>query len=329
MLEQIKPTFLLASHEPALLASLEPLLAAQAAQVEIALSAEAAQAALAAAFPPSLALLDADLPGIPIAQLLKAARMRVGGRRTAVVLISDNVTDEWLALLADGTIEDVIPKATGSPFWRVRVDAVLRVQRMARKLEQLSESAALHAQFDGLTGIYNRETILAMLFRETDRVQRLKNSLGLVLFDVDDFGHWNSRLGAEACDELLCQIAQRTGRLLRSYDLLGRAGKDEFLVAIPGCSRANAVMLAERIRLDAFSVPFHAAGETIRLSACFGVSISDGRSPLVILREAEQALQFARLTGPEKIQCADDCVKSMGAPVTFFAPSTGDELLAW
>ena len=83
------------------------------------------------------------------------------------------------------------------------------------------DSAALDAQLDRLTGVYNREALMAMLFRETDRVQRLNSSLCLVLFDIDDFGHWNSRLGANACDELLIQVTVRTSRLLRSYDLLG------------------------------------------------------------------------------------------------------------
>ena len=55
----------------------------------------------------------------------------------------------------------------------------------------------------------------------------------LVLFDIDDFGHWNSRLGVDACDELLCQVATRTAGLLRSYDVLGRLGMDKFLIALP------------------------------------------------------------------------------------------------
>ena len=78
-----------------------------------------------------------------------------------------------------------------------------------------------------------------MLFRETDRAQRMNSSMCLVLFDIDDFGHWNSRLGVDACDELLCQVANRTGALLRSYDMLGRPGMDEFLIALPACSPAT------------------------------------------------------------------------------------------
>jgi diguanylate cyclase (GGDEF)-like protein len=147
--------------------------------------------------------------------------------------------------------------------------------------------------------------------------------------DIDDFGHWNLRLGAEACDELLRQVVGRTTRLLRSYDLLGRPGMDEFLVVLPGCSTVNAVMLAERLRLDVFSMPFRVAGESIRLSACVGIATSHGRSPVVVLREAEQALLVAKATGPESIQCSGDFPEPCAAPVAFLSSTSGDELLAW
>jgi diguanylate cyclase (GGDEF)-like protein len=198
-----------------------------------------------------------------------------------------------------------------------------------RELEVLREAAQLNAQMDRLTGVYNRETMLSMMFRETDRVQRMNSSLCMILFDIDDFGHWNSRLGTDACDDLLCQVVARTARLLRSYDILGRAGKDEFIVALPGCSSVNAVMMAERLRVDVFSAPFHVNGDTIRLSACFGISSSMGRSPVVVLREAEQALLVAKVSGPESIQCAGDCAQPAAAPVAFLSATSGDELLAW
>jgi diguanylate cyclase (GGDEF)-like protein len=328
MLVKSNPAFLLASSDRALLATLEPLVIEHGVSIEAVHSAEAALAALAAPVAPAMALLDVSLPGIEIARVLAAAN--AGGSRTyPIVLISDNVNQGWLDRLAEGMIEDVIPRSTKPTFWQVRIDVALRTRRLALEIERASDEAALNAQFDRLTGIYNRDTILSVLFRETDRAQRMKSTLGLVLFDVDDFNHWISRLGAEDCDELLCQISARAVRLLRSYDTPGRSGRDEFLVAMPGCSRASAVMLAERLRLDVFGTPFRIRGETLRLSACFGISISNGRSPLVVLREAEFALRWAKEAGPESIQCYSECQQPLHAPVTFFSPATGDELLAW
>lgn len=333
MLANHPATILLASPDPALLAALEPVLLASGVRIEIVLSAEAALSSMTDTCPPSLALLDVNLPGLDprmeIGQLLAAVYAANGSKRLPIVLISDTVTQEWIDRLAEGVIDDLILRSSEHAYWQLRLNLVLRTRHMERALELLRDAAVIDAQTDRLTGVYNRETLLAMLFRETDRVQRMKSSLCMVLFDIDDFGHWNERLGTEACDELLCQVVHRTSRLMRSYDFLGRSGKDEFLVALPGCSPVNAVMLAERIRLEVFSSPYHVVGESIRLSACFGIATSQGRSPVVVLREAEQALQLAKASGPETIECFSNSVFPPPAPVTFLSQVSGDELLAW
>jgi two-component system, cell cycle response regulator len=322
-------TILLASPEPALLAAVEPVLLGMGARVEIVLTAQAALAAMTGECAPGLALLDAALPEIPMGQLLAAVRAEAGGRRFPIVLISDSVTDEWASGVAEGVIDDVILHDTPLAYLRLRLDLVMRKESVACELETLRNEAALDAQVDRLTGVYHREALLATLFRETDRAQRMKSSLCLVLLDIDDFGHWNSRLGGKACDELLVQVAARSGRLLRSYDVLGRPGMDEFLAVLPGCTMSNAVMLAERLRMDVFSAPFHVEGESIRLSACFGLAVSNGRSPVVVLREAEEALKRAKEAGPETIECFGESEGSYPAPVRFLSPGSGDELLAW
>ncbi len=323
------PNILLASPDPALLTVIEPILLAAGNCVEIALSAQAALTSITATHPPALALLDASLPGMPIGQLLAAARAHSEAAHFPFVLIADTVNQEWIDRIAEGAVDDLILRSAEPPYWQLRVDLAMRNDRLAHELESLRDTSIRNAQLDRLTGVYNREAMLAMLFRETDRVQRMNSAMSLVLFDIDDFGHWNSRLGVDACDELLCQVATRTGTLLRSYDLLGRPGMDEFLIALPACSPGNAMMLTERLRLEVFASPFHVAGESIRLSACFGIAVSRGRSPVVVLREAEKALEWAKAAGPEAIHCFGSQPPTVPTPVTFLSSTSGDELLAW
>jgi diguanylate cyclase (GGDEF)-like protein len=320
---------LLASPEPALLSALEPVLMGDGAHVEVVLSGQAALEFMTAAVPPSMVLLDTRLPGIPIGQLLAAVRTEETGRRFPIVLASDTVTKEWTDRMEEGVVDDLILRNAEPAYWKLRMDMVLRTFRMSHEVDTLRETMLLGAQLDRLTGVYNREALLSILFRETDRVQRLKSSMCVVLFDIDDFGHWNSRLGVDACDELLCQVVSRTTRLLRSYDVLGRPGMDEFLIALPGCGTANAAMMAERLRLEVFGEPFRIGGDTIRLSACFGIASSLGRSPVVVLREAEEALARAAVAGPETILCFCESMRQSAAPVTYISPSNGGELLAW
>jgi two-component system, cell cycle response regulator len=325
MLVTNSPIFLLASSEPALLTAIEPVLAAGGGRVQVVLSAQSALEAMSAHHPPTLAVFDQALPGMALGQLLASV---LADKRFPIVLISDAVTREWAERLQQGIIDDVILRSAEPSYWRIRFDLVLRSHHLAEELDSLRDAAVANAQLDRLTGVYNREALLSILFRETDRVQRQKNALAIVLFDIDDFGHWNSRLGAEACDDLLRQVVARTTRLLRSYDALGRLGKDEFLMVLPGCETSNALTLAERLRMEVFSFPFHIGG-SIRLSACFGLASSLGRSPVVVLREAEQALGLARQSGPESIQRFADSLRPSPSPVTFLSPTSGDELLAW
>jgi len=124
-------------------------------------------------------------------------------------------------------------------------------------------------------------------------------------------------------------VAGRTAAQLRSYDVLGRPGMDEFLIALPLCAPLNAMSLAERLRSAVFSTPFHVSGEAIRLSACFGIAVSHGRSPVVVLREAEKALEWAKAAGPESIQCFGSPSQPLPSPVTFLSATSGEELLGW
>lgn len=323
------PFFLLASHDPALLTAMEPVLLAACKCVQVVLSAQDALSACDTPTPPGLLLLDDRLPGMETGLLLASLRMLASREATSIVLITDTVSTEARAALAEGILDDLMPRAAGPSWWRMRLDRVQRTGELHRELCKHREAALHHARLDRLTGAYNRETLLAMLVRETDRVQRMNTALCLVLFDIDDFGHWNSRLGVEACDELLCHVACRTTRLLRSYDLLGRSGKDEFLAALPGSSVPDAFRLAERLRIEVFAAPFRVADQSIRLSACFGIAASHGRSPVIVLREAEQALEIAKIDGPETIHCYDCSQSPARAPVTFVSPTTGDNLLAW
>ncbi len=317
MLAAFRSTFLLGSNSPVLIAELEPVLLAYGAKLNVEMTSERALLVMNGPEPPSLVLLDLDLPGMGIGQLLACVRTEKPGRRFPIVLISDNVPAECMDRLAEGVIDDVIPRMGPSSYWRLRLDSVMRTFRRIREMEQLREAATLPSQTDPITGIYNQPALVSMLFRETDRVQRMKTSLCLLLFEIQDSTQWHARLGVIARDDLMLEVVGRVQRLLRSYDLFGRTGNEEFLLGLPGCSPANAVMLAERIRFEVFSAPFCLASQPIRVSACFGIAASLGRSPVVVLREAAKALHIAKAAGPDSIECTGDY--PMAEPAPFFS----------
>ncbi|HTB96744.1 MAG TPA: diguanylate cyclase [Terracidiphilus sp.] len=321
-----QPTVLLASCDPLLLAAVEPVLHNTGLGVRIVLSLEAARATLLAPIPPDLALLDVQMVGEETGQLIATVRESAAGPQFPIVLLSDEITQEWSARLAESVLDDLIPRAVDKPQGRLRLNMVLRTYHRMREVERVRESSLLTARTDALTGTFNRGTLLAMLFRETDRVQRMKTPLSLLIFDIDDFGHWNAQLGADACDSLLRLVADRAARLFRSYDLFGRTGEDEFLVILPGCSTVDAVLLAERLRSEVFAEPFCPNERAVCLSAGFGITSSRGRSPVVVLREAEIALRTAKTAGPESIQVFNAYPQTHDDNDIFASIANGDPL---
>jgi two-component system, cell cycle response regulator len=205
----------------------------------------------------------------------------------------------------------------------LRVESVLRAWSNSVELRLLRQTSMLSEPRDAVIGAYSRATLISMLFRETDRVQRMKTSLCLIRFDIDDYRDPNPQNGSEVSDYIVCQVVERTTRLFRSYDLLGRVGKLEFLLALPGCDNFNAMMLAERLRMDVFGSPFQDSARHIRLSACFGVASSNGRSPSVVLQEVEWAQRKARNNGPGSVECLRTSADIEPGPAAFLCLGKG------
>jgi len=264
-----------------------------------------------------LVLLDVRLPGVANGRLLASAHEYGVRKHCALALIAEQVSDEWIARLREGVIDDIVPRNADAAAWKTHVSTMQRGHALYCELEHLREAALIEVQHDPITGVFNRDTILTILFRETDRVQRLHGALSVVVFDLDNFAHWNRELGQDGGNQLLRQVAQRAGRVLRSYDAMARLGRDEFLLAMPGCSTINAAMLIERLKMETFGETFwvkNANSEIVevKLSACFAIASSRGRSPVVVVREAEHTLAQAKQLGPDSILCAGDSQLTTG-----------------
>jgi two-component system, cell cycle response regulator len=310
-------TVLLASADPHLAQQLQRTFLALGQTFEAMTSGDELLAAMDApegtGTPPGILLLDARLPGAANGRLLAALHERGARRRWAMALIAEQILDEWIARLREGVIDDIVPRSADAAAWQAHLSTMQRGHALYRELESLRENSLLEVKHDPVTGVLNRDTMLTVLFRETDRVLRLHGPLSVMALGLDDFPQRAEEPGGGSADQLLREVARRASRTLRAYDSLGRLGYDEFLLILPGCSTVNAVMLAERLRGEVFGEPFwvkRAAHEIVeaRLSCCFGIALSRGRSPVVVTREAEQMLGQARQQGAGTIRIAGDAM---------------------
>ena len=235
-----EPHFLIASNDSAHLNPFERSLCASGASVEIATTAEAALSAMTASRAPCLALLDVKLPcvtpGMDLDRLLAATHASKGDECFPIVLVADEITDEWKVLLNQGIVCDLILRSTDLPFMRLRLDIALRNHLAQRESEVLREMVAVDIQRDSTTGVYNRDAILSMLFRETDRVQRMRTPLCLVLFEINDFDLLNANLGKDACRILLREVVARTTACCAAMTRWEGPAKTSFLWFFPGAA---------------------------------------------------------------------------------------------
>lgn len=246
--------------------------------------------------PPEIALLADSLPERRGLELAAEIRRRAGQKKTWMILLISTANPHTIAAAAEAGVDDVLLCPAGEAIseteLRIRLSVASRMQQLSR-----SDAVTFQASHDRLTGLWNRESLLSMLFPETDRVQRMATPLAFLLLDIDSFARVNADYGYEAGDKILKELATRLRRYMRSYDLLGRFGEDEFLLALPGCNSHQVRHLAGRIRTILLHKPFDAGHDYITLTASIGLAQSRGRSPLVVLREAERALATAKLEG--------------------------------
>jgi len=270
--------------------------------------------------PPAIALIDSDIQSLSGLQVIHSVRQRYQQSETWLMLMGSEANTGGVQMAAEAGADDFVLKPVNPSDLRVRLRVAERVQVLTQRVRAESEAAHFHATHDSLTGLLSRESILKDLFRETDRASRMNSPLAYLLVDLDSFSLINMNYGYSVGDHILKELGQRLRRHLRTYDLAGRYGEDEFLIGLPGCSTDNQLPIAERMRKAVLERPFDVGKDRVLISASIGVAQSHGRSPLVVLRDAERALSQAKKDGRNCIRVAvnpDDAAlhKSDSSPV--------------
>ncbi|HYL06632.1 MAG TPA: diguanylate cyclase [Thermoanaerobaculia bacterium] len=169
-------------------------------------------------------------------------------------------------------------KPDGQPYPSEEQDLLVL---LAHHVASVFENARLFesATYESLTGLLRREAILDQLNHELERAQRYGRPLTLAMADLDHFKEVNDRYGHLAGDTLLKAVSQVASEGLRSTDMIGRYGGEEFLVVLPETDIAGAVSVAEKIRslVQKTSVPME-DGTMVRVTISIGLaSLRDGQ----------------------------------------------------
>jgi diguanylate cyclase (GGDEF)-like protein len=178
---------------------------------------------------------------------------------------------------------------------------------IAREKQELVHK--INANTDSLTGLSNRRAFYEDAGRILNAARDTGISVSVILFDLDSFKAINDTYGHGPGDDVLRRFGQTSKKMLRSSDLIGRIGGEEFAVMLPGAGMEAAYLVAERTRV-AFTTACAGIGNfTVTLSAGVAKATPDSTVDS-LLKAADDALYRAKSNGRNRVEVA---VRESGA----------------
>jgi len=168
------------------------------------------------------------------------------------------------------------------------------------QLEKHNELLRKISITDPLTNIHNRLKLDQVLKMEIQRAARNGSEFSVILLDVDHFKKVNDTFGHQVGDETLTAFALLLKTSLRSVDIVGRWGGEEFLIICPGTDKKGCALLAENLRvlIETYDFPV-----TKNQTASFGVACHQlGEKLEMLIERADKLLYLAKENGRNRVE---------------------------
>jgi two-component system cell cycle response regulator len=256
---------------------------------------------------PQLAILDWMMPGMDGIELCRRIRGRQQDSYRYVVLLTAKDDKEDVVAGLEAGADDYLTKPFDVDELRARVRAGKRILDLQAALIHAKDELQFAAAHDPLTGLWNRGAILDLLRREVSRRQRSADALGVIMADIDYFKKVNDTHGHLVGDAVLEEVTRRLTVGVRPYDAVGRYGGEEFLIVFPGCSAANLIVSAERLRHCVGDQPIETSAGLLPVTLSLGLSsVEQGEKETTdcetFLHHADEALYAAKERGRNRVE---------------------------
>ena len=165
---------------------------------------------------------------------------------------------------------------------------------------QLLHDSKEEARHDSLTGLLNHSVILNTLTQELLRAERTRYPVAVLMADLDHFKRVNDTYGHPVGDAVLRETARRLRETARSYDHVGRAGGEEFLIVVPNCDLDALQECAERFRTAISDIPFDTPSGPLVITVSIGATVGSPEHPLspeLLRKMADYALYRVKSHG--------------------------------
>jgi len=226
-------------------------------------------------------------------------------RLAPVVVLTDSGDEEIAAQTFQEVAVGYLPKAGLS---REKLKNIIdnALDKWARLQQAMADKEKLEmlANFDFLTGLYNRRAILGKLHEYVNLANRYRDDFTLIMLDIDHFRKVNDRHGYLTGDEVLESVATLIRNNIRRTDIAGRYGGEEYIIILPKTNLSSSWAVAERLRsIIAQTEVKDAAGNIFAITVSQGLAgweRNDDADSLIL--RADEALHKAKEKGRDRVQ---------------------------
>jgi two-component system cell cycle response regulator len=268
---------------------------------------ERALAELTKEDPPRLALLDWMMPKRDGLSVCREVRHHTEQAYSYLILLSSKETKAEIVEGLEAGADDYLTKPFDTDELKARLRAGGRILELEDRLVEARESMRYRATHDLLTSLWNRGVILELVSREIQRSVREDTCTVVMMCDIDHFKQVNDQHGHSAGDSVLREAARRLQQSVRSYDMVGRYGGEEFLVVLNRCDPASALARADNLRQTICARTINTHGKSLTVTASIGLALSSefrNCDADEIIRKADMALYAAKAAGRNRVRVA-------------------------
>jgi two-component system, cell cycle response regulator len=256
---------------------------------------------------PRLALLDWIMPEKDGVEVCREVRRGKDQAYTYLILLSSRESKEDIVAGLESGADDYLTKPFDMDELKARLRTGHRILELEDHLVEARESMRFQATHDLLTSLWNRGVIVELMSHEIMRSRRERSCTALMMCDIDHFKSVNDRYGHAVGDEVLREVARRLHNSVRSYDMVGRYGGEEFLVALNKCDPGSAVSRAENLRMKIGGRPIQTANEPVTVTISVGLALSTDFTECSVeelMHQADMALYAAKAAGRNCVRVA-------------------------
>lgn len=201
----------------------------------------------------------------------------------------------FLRFFLSSTVLTYLMYAYESAFYHANQE----LRKIHEKEIQYLEELQYLSTTDPLTGLFNRRRMYEALELQMNNTQRYQEQFSLIIFDIDDFKHINDHYGHNVGDDVLKAIAESVKNIVRKTDYVCRWGGEEFLVLLPKIKQEDAVVIAEKLRVEIEALLYP---QGLHVTCSFGVAqYKEGIAINDLINSADQALYHAKKIGKNTV----------------------------